>query len=266
MHFGLSSDVTPLDNNIYRWYHQFENTGCLCKEKSMGWPRVRRECSASERVFHVCNPIMKWNQFGRQKVLQKCLCPYCQLLQALSLQTLVYMPTSHMKYCCRTIFWIMLLFSEISTLHISEHVNTHYVCIWGFEHLHDMVQLQQDSSKLNVFCAISRQKVYGPFFFGEATVIGTSYLDVLQLWLFPQLVEDKPNNFIWQQYGALPHWHNNIHDWLNITVPECWIGRKGPNDIVLHGLYTHQIGHHVISTCGGSIKDVCLHYQITYLT
>lgn len=109
------------------------------------------------------------------------------------------------------------------------------------------------------FCAISRQKVYGPFSFGEATVIGTSYLDVLQLWLFPQLVEDKPNNFIWQQYGALPHWHNNVLDWLNITVPECWIGHKGPNDIVLHGLYTHRIGHHVISTCGGSIKDrVCV--------
>ncbi|KAG8232356.1 hypothetical protein J437_LFUL008824 [Ladona fulva] len=28
------------DNNIRRWYHQFEDTGCLCKGKSTGQPRL----------------------------------------------------------------------------------------------------------------------------------------------------------------------------------------------------------------------------------
>ncbi|GFU11587.1 DUF4817 domain-containing protein [Trichonephila clavipes] len=31
---------TPNDNNILRWFHQFETTGCLCKEKSTGRPRL----------------------------------------------------------------------------------------------------------------------------------------------------------------------------------------------------------------------------------
>ncbi|RZF32102.1 hypothetical protein LSTR_LSTR003965 [Laodelphax striatellus] len=33
----------PSDNNIRRWFHQFEDTGCLCKGKSTGRPRVSEE-------------------------------------------------------------------------------------------------------------------------------------------------------------------------------------------------------------------------------
>ena len=30
----------PIRNNITRWYRQFVETGCLCKDKSPGRPRV----------------------------------------------------------------------------------------------------------------------------------------------------------------------------------------------------------------------------------
>ncbi|GFY05262.1 transposable element Tcb2 transposase [Trichonephila clavipes] len=33
-----------------------------------------------------------------------------------------------------------------------------------------------------------------------------------------------------QQDGAPPHWHPSVRDWLNITVPNQWIGRKEPPD------------------------------------
>ena len=33
----------PSDNNIRRWYHQFEDTGCLCKGKSIGRPSMIEE-------------------------------------------------------------------------------------------------------------------------------------------------------------------------------------------------------------------------------
>ncbi|GFV74424.1 DUF4817 domain-containing protein [Trichonephila clavipes] len=29
------------DNSILRWYHQFETTGCFCKGKSTGRPRLK---------------------------------------------------------------------------------------------------------------------------------------------------------------------------------------------------------------------------------
>jgi len=44
------------------------------------------------------------------------------------------------------------------------------------------VEHQCDSPKVNVFCTVSSQKVYGPFFVAEETVTGTIYLDMLQLW------------------------------------------------------------------------------------
>ena len=66
-------------------------------------------------------------------------------------------------------------------------------------------------------CHTSAESLW-TFFFGEATVTGTSYRDAQELWLFPQLEEDEPQNIIWQQYGALPHWHNLVRDWLNVTL------------------------------------------------
>jgi hypothetical protein len=74
-----------------------------------------------------------------------------------------------------------LLFSDEATFHISGKVNRHNVRIWRTEqHMH-----QRDSSKFNVFCAVSREKVHGSFFFAEATsVTGDSFLDILENWLF----------------------------------------------------------------------------------
>jgi len=82
-------------------------------------------------------------------------------------------------------------------------VNRHNVRIWGTENPHATMEYVRDSPKVNLFCAVSSCKVYGPFFFTEPTVIGINYLDMLQLWLILQLHEDS-EDFIFQQDGALP--------------------------------------------------------------
>ncbi|XP_035222495.1 nucleolin-like [Stegodyphus dumicola] len=56
---------------------------------------------------------------------------------------------------------------------------------------------------MNIFCAISVTKVYGPFFFMEKTVTGITYLDMHQNWLFPQ-IEDDSDDFIFVQDGTPP--------------------------------------------------------------
>jgi hypothetical protein len=61
-------------------------------------------------------------------------------------------------------------FSDEATSHVSSAVNRHSVRIWGSENPHVYVEHQRDFPKVNVFCAISSQKVYGPFFFAEETV------------------------------------------------------------------------------------------------
>jgi hypothetical protein len=43
---------------------------------------------------------------------------------------------------------------------------------------------------VNVFYALSKERVYSPFFFMETSIIGIMYLDMLQQFLIPQLDED----------------------------------------------------------------------------
>jgi hypothetical protein len=56
-----------------------------------------------------------------------------------------------------------------------------------------VVEHSRDSPKINISFAVSCDKVHGPFFFREKTVNRIIYRDMLELWLMPQLLEDKPN-------------------------------------------------------------------------
>jgi hypothetical protein len=119
------------------------------------------------------------------------------------------------------------IFSDEATFHINGKVNRHNVRVWRTENRHVTLQHERDSLKVNVFYAISKEKVYGPFFFVENTVTGNSYLDMLTLWLLPQMEEDS-DDFIFQQDGALPHFHVAFRNHLNVL--QRWIGRAGAND------------------------------------
>lgn len=77
------------------------------------------------------------------------------------------------------------------------------MCILHTENPHVTLEHERHSPKVNVYCAISKERVYGPYFFMENMVIGYSYLDVLTLCLLLQLEEDS-FNFIFQLDGALP--------------------------------------------------------------
>jgi hypothetical protein len=85
-------------------------------------------------------------------------------------------------------------------------VNVHSVHIWGTEQPHAQIEHQRNSPKINVFCAVSRKKVHGPFFFPDATVTGDSFLAILENWLLPQL-NISYDNYILQLDGAPPHFH-----------------------------------------------------------
>jgi hypothetical protein len=87
--------------------------------------------------------------------------------------------------------------------------------------------MECDSPKVNVFCAVSRRRVFGLFFFVEKCVMGQVYLKMLQNWLMPQLAEE----FIFQQDGAPPHCHMGVREYLNGNLPGRVIGRASAADI-----------------------------------
>jgi hypothetical protein len=64
------------------------------------------------------------------------------------------------------------VFSDEVCFHLSGKVICHNVCIWGMENPHAAVQHIRDTPNVNVFCALSSRRVYGPFFFAKKSVNG----------------------------------------------------------------------------------------------
>ena len=69
------------------------------------------------------------------------------------------------------------------------------------------------------------------FFFAENTVTGTTYLDMLSEWLFPQLQEHY-DDFILQQNGAPPHLNREVRRFLNGNLPQHRIGHSVRNIVL----------------------------------
>ncbi|GBM64477.1 hypothetical protein AVEN_194235-1 [Araneus ventricosus] len=120
-----------------------------------------------------------------------------------------------------------ICFSEESTFHVSGTVNMHNVRIWGSENPHVSAQLQRDSPKVNVWCSLMRNRIIVSFFFTEKCINANVYLDLLQLFIAPQLEKFQPW-IMFQQNGEPPHWGSLVRDFLDETFPDRWIGRDGP--------------------------------------
>ena len=99
-------------------------------------------------------------------------------------------------------------FSDEATLNFCNAVNRRNVRMWRSENQHAYVEHKRDSPKVNVFCAVYSQKVYGPYFFAEEPVTGMTYLGMLQLWLMPQL-QNIPT-LIFQQDVSPAHFHCEV--------------------------------------------------------
>ena len=71
-----------------------------------------------------------------------------------------------------------LVFSDVATFHTNGKVNGQNVPVRGKENPRATTEHERDSPKVNVFCAISKNHVHGPFFF-EENVTGDAYLQML---------------------------------------------------------------------------------------
>ena len=105
------------------------------------------------------------------------------------------------------------VFDDEATFNTNGKVNRHNVRIWGEENPHATIEHERDLPKANVFCAISKNHVYGPFFF-EGNVTGNVYLQMVQNWLMDELIANEHEDFIYQQDGAPPHWKLTVRAYL----------------------------------------------------
>jgi hypothetical protein len=118
----------------------------------------------------------------------------------------------------------LVLFSDESNFHVCGEVNWHNCHIWGSKNPHQVIECERDTPKLNAWLGLHKNGVISPFFFMESTVTGHSYLDMLENFAVPHI----PPGFIFQQDGALPHFHRDVTTFLDETFPGRWVGRGGP--------------------------------------
>ncbi|GBN28044.1 hypothetical protein AVEN_71911-1 [Araneus ventricosus] len=70
-------------------------------------------------------------------------------------------------------------------------------------------------------------RLLGRFSSQKKSITANVFLDLLQLFIAPQLEEFRPR-IMFQQDGAPPHCGSLVRDFLDETFPDRWIGRDGP--------------------------------------
>lgn len=90
----------------------------------------------------------------------------------------------------------------------------------------------QNQFSVNVWAGILENYLIGPFFL-PARLNGQSYLNFLQQEL-PLLLEDVPlalrNQIIFMHDDAPAHFSVIVRNYLNVSYPNRWIGRGGPQE------------------------------------
>jgi transposase len=119
-----------------------------------------------------------------------------------------------------------IIWSDESTFKLNGHINRHNCVYWNFDNQHHIIEKDVHLPGVMVWCAISSRGIIGPYFF-DGTVTGVSYLHMLREFLLPILM-DYPDDIMFQQDGAPPHYALIVREFLNDNFPERWIGRRGP--------------------------------------
>ena len=172
----------PTDKTIHAWYRQFTETGCLCKQKSSGRPLTAEDDTEWVQASFLHSPKKSMGNASKELLVSKTTVwralrkrlvfkPHrIQTVQLHRIQTVQLSDEDHRHWLdfCLHLQGLMsfndhflekVQFSDKATFHVSGAVNRCNVRIWGYENSHAYVEHQCDSCKVNVFRAISSQKV-----------------------------------------------------------------------------------------------------------
>lgn len=232
---------------IIRWFNQFKETGTVEKKSRPGRPptseenieRIRQSCLRSPKKSIARRSVeLQIPKTTIQNVLHKRLRLHAykiQIRQQIK-PTDRPMRAEFASFMLNGIddnpnFLQRVLFTDEATFHINGSVNRYNCRIWGSQQPNEIQEYVRDSPKLNVWCGLFHDQVIGPFFFVEKTITGLVYLDMLELFVLPQIeqIEQQTGQrIIFMQDGAPPHYLREVRGALNACFPNGWIGRGAP--------------------------------------
>ena len=94
--------------------------------------------------------------------------------------------------------------------------------MWGKENLHAIIEHEGNSLNVNLFSAISKNHVYGSFFF-EGNATRDVYLQMLQNTPMNKLITNGHEDFIFNRTVL----RLTVRSYLNDNLSRRWIERAG---------------------------------------
>ena len=202
--FRREFNRSPPHRNLIRgWVRRFSEEGDIKKRKSTGRPKVADQVVNDVHTAMILSPHTSIRRLSLQlqipsTTVHRILHQHLKF-RAYKIQVVQHLQdddySARVDSCNLLIdkidngnrFLSNLIFSDEATFHISGRVNRHNCRIWGEENPHELYEHERDSPKVTVWCAMARNRLYGPFFFDERTVNGQSYLRMLQNVFVPEL-------------------------------------------------------------------------------
>ena len=122
----------------------------------------------------------------------------------------------------------LIYFSDEATFHVSGYVHKQNCRIWSLEKPTIVNEYEDNTAKINVWCAMSSDCIIGPYFFDE-NVCSQNYVHMLDTFFWPIIQRKRQaSKIFFQQDGAPAHYSLMARNWLNERLPNRWIGRRGP--------------------------------------
>jgi hypothetical protein len=124
-----------------------------------------------------------------------------------------------------------LIFSDECTFSTNGIVSSQNCRFWSHENPHFVINTNsQYYKKVNVWCAITYDKIIGPYFF-EANLNQNTYLEMLENYFWNELENfnlEYRQHCTFQHDGCPSHATRRVCEWITNKFGQNWIGRNGP--------------------------------------
>ena len=117
------------------------------------------------------------------------------------------------------------IFSDEAYFYLTKTANKQNSRLWLETRPKSGIERPLYDQKVLVWCAMSSQRIYGPYFF-ETTVNQNNYHNMLVKFFWPKVVREDYKNYYFQQDGATPHTSKKAQKYLRSKFGDKFIDNK----------------------------------------
>ena len=239
----FKTKYSPCSRVIIEWYSKFKSQGSVldsisCRSLSIRTPEkitevrqviaetpttsIRKVASHTNISYGTARRILRFDLH---------LFPYkVQLVQGLSdddfPKRLAFCQWFEQKKKAQADILSCFIFTDEASFHLSGKVNRHNTRFWGEENPKEIAETKRFSPHLNIWVAITKSAIFGPYFFEEdnltVTVNTDRYIRMLEQDFLPDLERSglRREDMYFQHDNATTHTSKRTMEFLRNKFPE----------------------------------------------